>query len=113
MTVDPSPVLLLLVCGPRLHYRGGAEEHILIRVLHLGLFPRMAPATWANDVPLETVANRSVPMACGPNVDQTGSPRGQMSLYQALEVEGGYTYSASTILAEIAKRPGNFLTWST
>ncbi len=33
-------------------------------------FPRIAPATCANDVPLETVANRSVPMACGPNVDQ-------------------------------------------
>jgi hypothetical protein len=31
---------------------------------------RIAPATWANDVPLETVANRSAPMACGPNVDQ-------------------------------------------
>jgi hypothetical protein len=46
-------------------------------------------------------------------VDQIGSPRGQMSLYQALEVEGGYTYSASTILAEIAKSPGNFLAWCT
>jgi hypothetical protein len=33
-------------------------------------FPRIAPATWANGVPLETVVNRSVPMACGPNVDQ-------------------------------------------
>jgi hypothetical protein len=33
-------------------------------------FPRIALATWANDVPLGTVANRWVPMACGPNVDQ-------------------------------------------
>ena len=33
-------------------------------------FPRIAPATWANDPPLVTATNRSVPMACGPNVDQ-------------------------------------------
>ena len=33
-------------------------------------FPRIAPTTCANDVPLETVVNRSTPMACGPNVDQ-------------------------------------------
>jgi hypothetical protein len=46
--------------------RGG-----LIRVLHPGLFAhRITPATCANEVPLETVANRSEPMACGPNVDQ-------------------------------------------
>jgi hypothetical protein len=32
--------------------------------------PRIATATWANDVPMETVVNRPVPMACGPNVDQ-------------------------------------------
>ena len=31
-------------------------------------FPRIASATWANEVPLGTVANRAVPMAC---VDQT------------------------------------------
>jgi hypothetical protein len=31
---------------------------------------RIATATWANDVRLETVVNRPVPMACGPNVDQ-------------------------------------------
>jgi hypothetical protein len=30
---------------------------------------------WENDVPLETVANRSDPMACGPNVDQSRSSR--------------------------------------
>jgi hypothetical protein len=33
----------------------------------------MAAATWANDVPLETVAYRSRPMACGPNVDQAAA----------------------------------------
>jgi hypothetical protein len=33
-------------------------------------FPRIARATCANEVPLETVANRLVPMACGPSVDQ-------------------------------------------
>jgi hypothetical protein len=45
-------------------------------------FPRIAPATCTSDVPLETVVNRSAPMACGPNVDQTrpacgrgGAPR--------------------------------------
>jgi hypothetical protein len=35
-------------------------------------FPRIAPVTWANDAPLETVANRLVPMGCGPNMDQVG-----------------------------------------
>jgi hypothetical protein len=34
-------------------------------------FPRITPATWANDAPLETVTNRSEPMGCGPNVDQS------------------------------------------
>jgi hypothetical protein len=37
-------------------------------------FPRIGPASCANDGPLETVANRSVPMACGPNVDQAAVP---------------------------------------
>jgi hypothetical protein len=36
----------------------------------LACFCRMAVATWADDAPLETVANRSVPMECGSNVDQ-------------------------------------------
>jgi hypothetical protein len=40
MTVDPSPVLLLLVCGPRFHYRDGVEEHILIGVLPASLLPQ-------------------------------------------------------------------------
>jgi hypothetical protein len=35
-------------------------------------FCRIAPATCINNVPLETAMNRSTPMACGPNVDQTG-----------------------------------------
>ena len=42
---------------------------ILIRVLPIGSFPRMTPATCANDAPLQTVGNGSGPMACGPNVD--------------------------------------------
>jgi hypothetical protein len=58
MTVDPSPVLLFLVCGPRFHYRDGTEEHLLIRVLLKACFPRIAAAACANDVPLETVGDR-------------------------------------------------------
>jgi hypothetical protein len=37
-------------------------------------FPRIGPATWVNDVPLETVGDRSVPMDGGPNVDPVGRP---------------------------------------
>jgi hypothetical protein len=36
---------------------------------------RIAPATWTNDVHLETAMNRSAPMPCGPNVDQAGRRR--------------------------------------
>jgi hypothetical protein len=43
-------------------------------------FRRIAPATCANDLPLETIANRSAPMACGPNVDQARSARGAAAL---------------------------------
>jgi hypothetical protein len=44
---------------------------ILIRVLPPGQFPQdRADNLRANDLPLETVANRSAPMGCGPNVDQ-------------------------------------------
>jgi Protein of unknown function (DUF4242) len=43
----------------------------------VGVFPRIAPATWANEAPLETVVNRSAPMACRPNVDQARRSRGQ------------------------------------
>jgi hypothetical protein len=49
-------------------------------------FCRIPAATWANDLPVETVANRSVPMACGPNVDQAGLLSGPVQLGQwALE----------------------------
>jgi hypothetical protein len=42
-----------------------------IRVLRPGLFPQDRTCDLrANEVPLETVANCSEPMACGPNVDQ-------------------------------------------
>jgi hypothetical protein len=43
---------------------------ILIRVLHPGCFCRIRPASWVNDAPLQTATNCSVPLACGPNVDQ-------------------------------------------
>ena len=39
-------------------------------------FRRTAPATCANDLPLETATNRSAPMACGPDVDQARPARG-------------------------------------
>jgi hypothetical protein len=39
---------------------------ILIRVLYPGLFPQDCTCDWADDAPLETVANRSAPMAGGP-----------------------------------------------
>ena len=44
-------------------------DFILIRVLHGACFCRIVPATCVDNVPLETVADRSVPLACGPNVD--------------------------------------------
>jgi hypothetical protein len=34
-------------------------------------FPGIGPATCANEVPLETVGDRSEPMGRGPNVDQS------------------------------------------
>ena len=43
-------------------------------------FPRIVSATWANDAPLETAANRSAPMGCGPNVDQARPARGAAAL---------------------------------
>ena len=38
--------------------------------LHPFLFHQITPATWSNHAPLETVADRSAPVACGPHVDQ-------------------------------------------
>jgi hypothetical protein len=43
-------------------YQGSAPELVS---------PRIAPATWANDVPLETVCELLGLMGCGPNVDQS------------------------------------------
>jgi hypothetical protein len=54
-----------LGCGRRPYL-----DLILIRVLPRACYRRIAPATCANDLPLETVANRLDPMGCGPNVDQ-------------------------------------------
>jgi hypothetical protein len=55
------------ICGPGWTWTSAL---ILIRVLHGGLFPQDRSCDLRNDASLETVANRSVPMACGPNVDQ-------------------------------------------
>jgi hypothetical protein len=38
-------------------------------------FPRIAPATWVNDVPLETLRTARF-LGCGPNVDQPGAEAG-------------------------------------
>jgi len=46
---------------------------ILIRVLRQPSFPQDPTRDLRQDAPLETAGNRSVPMACGPNVDQPGS----------------------------------------
>jgi hypothetical protein len=49
---------------------------ILIRILPGDLFPQDRTRDLRDDVALETVANRSAPMACGPNVDQARPARG-------------------------------------
>jgi hypothetical protein len=41
-----------------------------IRVLHADSFPQDFTCDLRQDSPLETAANRSVPLACGPGVDQ-------------------------------------------
>jgi hypothetical protein len=47
------------------------DELILIRVTCTpSCFTRITPATWSNHASLETVADRSAPVACGPHVDQ-------------------------------------------
>jgi hypothetical protein len=50
---------------------------------------RIAPATWANDVPLDTVGNRSVPMGCGPKVDQPAPAVARVGLDQWAPGVGG------------------------
>ena len=57
---------------------GDPEDLILIRVLPAGPFPQDHIGDLRNDEPLETVANRSDPMACGPNVDQAALRRAFM-----------------------------------
>jgi hypothetical protein len=47
----------------------GVTHLYYIRVLHLGLFRQDHACDLRNDAPLATVASRSVPLACGPNVD--------------------------------------------
>jgi hypothetical protein len=53
-------------CGPSTDRR----DLILKGFSTPSCFPRIALATCANDVPLQSVTDRSEPMACGPNVDQ-------------------------------------------
>jgi hypothetical protein len=59
-------------------------------------FPRITPATCANDGPLETVGNRSVPMACGPNVDHLGTQVDSSELRCDSELGGGWGGKASS-----------------
>jgi hypothetical protein len=63
---------------------------ILIRVLRPSLFPQDRIGDLRNDAPLETVSNRSVPMACGPNVDHTACRRTFM--LSAIAALGGSAY---------------------
>ena len=55
---------------------GDPEDLILIRDLRPGLFPQDRISDLRDDAPQETATNRSVPMACGPNVDQARPARG-------------------------------------
>src|SRR5215207_3847971 len=76
MTVDPSPVLLFLVCGPRFTIWTAPRSASLSGFCPRACFRRIAPATCATTYrwrPLETVTNRSVRMGCGPNVDHPRS----------------------------------------
>jgi hypothetical protein len=53
----------------------------LIRVLHPTSYPQDPTCDLHQDAPLETAANRSVPMDCGPNVDQATLGRLDLSHY--------------------------------
>jgi hypothetical protein len=90
-----------------------------------GSWGRVSPATrlacdapagsactaYTNDVPLQTVANRSVPMGCGPNVDQTHDAQWSDRLggHEPADVEGvsgshsDCLFGASTIGAAAAR----------
>jgi hypothetical protein len=75
LTQQPSPCALGPAGGAGL-CRAQARERDLVTSSASGICawacsPRIAPAAWANDAPLETVTNRWTPMACGPNVDQS------------------------------------------
>jgi hypothetical protein len=52
-------------------------DRILISALHRPSYPQDPARDLDHDAPLETVANRSVPMACGPNVDQVCLTHGE------------------------------------
>jgi hypothetical protein len=76
MMVDPSQVLLFVVCGPRFHYMDGAEEHILIRVLHLGLF--------LQDCILDLHGRRTAGDRC--------EPLGSDGMWTKLDQDGGVSH---------------------
>jgi hypothetical protein len=62
-----------------------APGHVgLIRVLHPTSYPQDPTCDLHQDAPLETAANRSVPMDCGPNVDQATLGRLDLSHYEHL-----------------------------
>jgi hypothetical protein len=71
-------------------------------------FPRMGPATWANDVPLETARNRSAPMACGPNVDRARPLAGAAALRVA---DLAWQGDPRRLPPTSEPRPGDRLVW--
>jgi hypothetical protein len=68
-------------------------------------FPRTALGTWANDAPLETAANRLVPMARGPNVDQAEPLSGPVGLDQ-------WAPGPSTMTSRRTARPQLIALWT-
>jgi hypothetical protein len=73
----------------------------------LSYLPRMAPATCASDVPLETATNRSAPMACGPTVDQARPLAGQWrSAWRTLPRQGRPPPAAPTGEPHLGDRLG-------
>ena len=68
----PAPAKPIVGCPQATGYKTGYEcDLILIRVLRLASYPQDPTCHLHQDAPLETATNRSEPMDCGPNVDQT------------------------------------------
>src|SRR5215207_3859792 len=81
-------------------YQGSAREPVSAGSR---LQPARMISRWR---PLETVANRSAPMACGPNVDQTRPLAGAAALRVA---DLGWGAAGGVCVAEQASPPGNRL----